>query len=169
MFYLRHPVRYLRLLERRANKAFSHLVHGNFTKADARSPYQQSRKFDGWWRFKDKRFPKNLWFIAGVLAVVAAGGGRLFIANPSGRLSHLALVTATLSMMAAGAFLISATFEANGPEKHLFLFNVLFDLSTALGLVLLVSAVLGTRTPRNSGVRRFAPPLRSSAGRLSGD
>lgn len=141
-FYARHPVRYWELLERRATKTFKYLTYGSYTQAESRWPWEQSSKFSIWWKFKEQHYPKNLWFVFGILAVGVIFGVHRYFREADHWQSHLGLVTATLSVMAGGSFLIAATFEANGPEKHLFLFNVLFDFVTVLILLLLYFSVL---------------------------
>ena len=145
MFYARHPQRYLELLERRAQKAFSHLGFGNYCEAESRQPWEQSSKFNLWWQFKERHYPKHLWFIAGILASGLLIGGGCRVKSRTAWIAHLGLVNMTLAVMAAGAFLIAATFEANGPEKHLFLFNVLFDEVSALSVFLLGLSWWGRR------------------------
>ena len=134
-FYARHPVRYWNMLERRAGMAFSHLPIGCYTQEDYPDGWELSAKFSYWWRFKYCRFPKRLWFALGTLATVALWGAFNYRKAPAPWASHAGLVAATLSAMAAAAFLVATTFEANGTEKHLFLFNVLFDLAVAFALL----------------------------------
>jgi len=135
LFYARHPKRYWQLLERRAAKAFQHIPYGSFTEEASRSPWEQSSKFNIWWHFKQKHFPKYLWFIFGTLAISALFGAYNYLKGPGKWRSHLGLVCTTLSIMTVCAYLIASTFEANGPEKHLFLFNILFDLVIAFSLL----------------------------------
>lgn len=137
LFYIKNPDRYLNLLERRATKTFSHINYGNYVVVESREPYEQSTKFDVWWRFKQEHYPKQLWFVLGIPALGMFMGTWCFAKSRCWWVAHLGLITVTLAVMAICAFLIASTFEANGPEKHLFIFNVLFDLVTALGILLL--------------------------------
>ena len=140
LFYARHPVRYWQMLERRAGLAFSHLPLGCYTEADYPNGWELSAKFSYWWRFKYCHFPKRLWFVLGTLAAAALWGAYNHSKAPAPWAAHAGLVAATLAAMAAGAFLVATTFEANGTEKHLFLFNVLFDLAVAFALLPLLAA-----------------------------
>lgn len=136
LFYARHPNRYLKLMERRAAKAFQHIGYGSYTEVESKCPWEQSSKFNMGWHFKATYYPKHLWFILSVLVIGALCGAYNYFKTLDRWQSHIGLVTATLSIMAFGAYVIAATYEANGPEKHLFLFNVLFDLVTVFSLLL---------------------------------
>ena len=139
LFWAKHPIRFYELLERRAAKAFAHFPYGNYTRADAHGPMAQSAKFNVLWQFKTHYYPKRLWFIMGLLTGGLLIGAWCHVQRITPWQAHVGLITATLAVMAACAFLVAAAFEANGPEKHLFLFNVIFDLVTAFS-VLLISA-----------------------------
>ena len=128
LFYANHPKRYWELLERRAAQTFQSLPYGSYTQDESRWPWEQSAKFNMWWRFKAKHYPKQLWFIVGTLGTALLLGADKYLRNGSRWQSHMGLMTATLSVMAAGAFLVASTFEAEGMEKNFFIFNVLFDL-----------------------------------------
>ena len=138
LFYARHPLRYLDLLERRAGKAFQHIPYGSYTEENSHSPLEQSSKFNYWWRFKAKYFPRHLWFIFGTLTLASIFGIYNYFRAPRQFQSHIGLISTTLSFMAATAFIIASTFEANGPEKHLFMFNVLFDYVVAFSFLSLI-------------------------------
>ena len=136
LFYANHPKRYWNLLKRRAAQTFQSIPYGSYTRTESRWPWEQSAKFTVWWRFKADYYPKKLWFIFGTLAVSAFLGVYNYFTAHAHRQSHTGLVTATLSAMAACAFFIAATFEAEGMEKNFFLFNVLFDLVTVFSISL---------------------------------
>ena len=130
LFYAKHPKRYWELLNRRAAETFQSLPYGSYTQNESHWPWEQSAKFSMWWDFKAKHYPKQLWFIGGILGTAFLLGAHKYIRSGSPWQSHMGLITATLAVMAAGAFIVASTFEAEGMEKNFFIFNILFDFAT---------------------------------------
>ncbi|MCP4573548.1 MAG: hypothetical protein GY838_14415 [bacterium] len=139
-FHLRHPDRFLALAAAGARDCFrweegilasrTEVVEGP---AGARAP-----SITGWGNFERNLFPGSLWFL-GTVFVLATGavvwGWRYYAAHSDGRrLFTTAGVLVALSLVAYVAAV--AAEEPTGTFKHLFVFQVIFDvgLIALLGL-----------------------------------
>lgn len=151
-FYISNPNRYIQLIERRSKKAFSHIPFGNYSKHDSTEPGQQSSKFNVWWAIKNQFYPKLIWFVLGIPFIGIIIGGYFFINGREEIHAKSGLILSMLSFMAILTFLVSSTFEANGPEKHLFLFNVIFDLITLLILFLFITRLTRSSIPSEASL-----------------
>ena len=127
VFYAKRPGRWWSMASRRMKEAFSWTPYGNFE-----LPLRgESEAFDEFSNFKKRHYPRSLpfWIAAAVLyagaliAKVRLGGER----NP-------ALLSGMLVVGCILQFLAVVTFEANGTEKHFFIFNVLVDLVLVLAI-----------------------------------
>jgi len=116
-YYLRHPRTDLRMA--REALSFSNDVPnlGNYTKDSGAPCFTRTQAFTEYDRFR-MRFA-SLWFLSPLLAANVAAA-IIWRNRPASLL-------ATLGIMAAGAFIIAACYD-NDPRKHLFTFNLLFDV-----------------------------------------
>lgn len=129
-FYATHPDRFLDLLQRAAESAFtlrsSHL--GNFEKASTLPPRSQSDVFSLWSSFKRDFFPGSIWLLLGFFI---ANVGSIVIKLGPNRTDFdrsVAGVHALLVAMATMQFFIAVIGEGEIElAKHLFLFHALLD------------------------------------------
>jgi hypothetical protein len=147
-FYLRHPTRWWKMARRRARETHRYLELGNFEQPLS----GLSRGFDDWSELKRRRYPRHLgWWIA-----VAVAYGALLVWRGSrrdetreqrnGALLHGALLFGLILQ-----FVAVVTFEANGTEKHFFIFNVLADLLLLFAVLDLASLPSWLRARRHNG------------------
>ncbi|TFE24162.1 hypothetical protein [Cohnella luojiensis] len=143
MYYLRHPSRFMQKLDRAAaNSMFIRPYYlGNYDQSAGKSPGAISYKFSGWSQWKDKYMPKSAgWYIGFILAYYAVLG-TLWRRSSSRRLR---LVAETLAIVAlAGVFSCIVPLIGDGEAdlgKHLFMFNVCFDMMV---ISVLTGAVYG--------------------------
>ncbi|MBV8757913.1 MAG: hypothetical protein JO257_11575 [Deltaproteobacteria bacterium] len=139
-FYAKRPLRWWRMAARRLHEAFTHLPLGNFEVAQTgngeTNAYEQSR-FDVFSAWKDRHYPRVLWFwivMIALYAVALVAKVRLGTSNDR----SLAIINAMLVIGCILEFIAVVTFEANGTEKHFFIFNVLVDFVILLGVFELV-------------------------------
>lgn len=136
-FYLTHPARLLAKLKLTAHDGYNlRLNLGNFEKASGLPARAESHRWSLWSDFKQKHWPKSLWFFVGycVLLLVAILNGYRRT-SPAGRTPREFCLMLWLMMLTAFITPILGDGESD-LMKHLFLFNALFDLS-----VLLLSAL----------------------------
>lgn len=151
-FYAKRPGRWWDLAKRRMTQAFSNTTYGNF-EAPLRG---SSEAFDEWSNWKYRYYPRSLWFW--ILAAAAYAG--LLFANWRKRRDRDRVVFDAMWIVGAVLqFVAVATFEANGTEKHFFIFNVLVDLLIVMA-ILDVSAA--TMRWRSGGGRRRARVIREA-------
>jgi hypothetical protein len=149
-FYLHHPLRWWSMSGRRLHQAFTRTPYGNFELPRT----GESTAFDGFSSWKNRHYPRSMWFwisaIAGYLAIL---GVRWRLGGRHDRTS--ALIQAMLLVGCILEFVAIVTFEANGTEKHFFVFNVLVDLVIAMAIIE-VDAVIALWRARRAAVS--APP-----------
>jgi hypothetical protein len=116
-YYLRHPRIDLRMAQEALSLSNDVPYLGNYTKDSGAPCFTRTQAFTEYDRFR-MRFA-SLWFLFPLLAANVAAAV-IWRNRPAGLL-------ATLGIMAAGAFIIAACYD-NDPRKHLFTFNLLFDV-----------------------------------------
>jgi hypothetical protein len=139
LFYLSHPGRLAGVAQRAAQSAFSQRPPylGNFEKSCGLGPRAQSHAFQLWSRLRESAAPRSLWFVAVFFAGSASAALAVFLKTSSRQLKavmvlQLALVAMAIEQLLA-AEAVCGQYELT---KHLFLFNLLFDLCLCADLVL---------------------------------
>jgi hypothetical protein len=131
-FYLRHPARLMRALDRNARIALLLRPEGmsNFERETGREPNTQSHDFEVWSFLHAKVYPRRITWLATVLAgyLAALVVVRRKRADQSGRL-EVDLVTLTLAMAVIGFGVVAMAMGIMDPDKQMFLVNVLTDAS----------------------------------------
>ena len=116
-FYLRHPLMDLRMAQQALTFSNDVLYLGNYPKETGAPCVTRTRAFTEYDRFRMQL--ASVWFL---FPLLAANVAVVFIWQ-----NRMASLLATLGIMAAGAFLLGA-FVDSDPQKHLFTFNLLFDV-----------------------------------------
>ena len=129
-FYAKRPVRWWELATRCMHEAFTRAPLGNFELDGGRG---ESQAFDVFSTWKTKHYPRSLVF----WIVLLIGYGAILVAkwrlgDRSDRVR--AVVNAMLLAGCILQFIAVVTFEANGTEKHFFIFNVLVDVVIVLSV-----------------------------------
>jgi len=159
-FYLRHPDR-LWVLIRKGAESTSLMRFpgylGNFEKSAGYEPGAQTRIFSFWSDFKERFFPKSLFFllISCVLYPTSLFFIRVTLRSTRGKLFLDWLLLLTLMFVCQ--FLTSIL--AGGEQdlvKHLFLFNTLIDLSILSVFVALVWGFIRLRKGKLAGTIELA-------------
>ncbi|MBB6638258.1 hypothetical protein [Cohnella thailandensis] len=131
MFYLKHPGRLLEKMKKAALAGTSIRPYylGNYDKTDGKPKGALSYRFSAWSEFKHQRMPKSLgWFAivySGYMLVIGAGWLRSRSRSAKFAFETLAVVAA------CGIFAFVIPLIGDGEAdlgKHLFLFNVCFDM-----------------------------------------
>jgi hypothetical protein len=128
-FYAKRPQRWWKVVKRRLPQAFTRTPYGNFEAPRS----GESQAFDAFSAWKHRSFPRTPGFWLAMIALYAAvlvAKWRLGDARDRSR----ALVSAMLVAGCVLQFVAVITFEANGTEKHFFVFNVLVDLVLVLAI-----------------------------------
>lgn len=151
IFYAKRPGRWWSMASRRMHETFTHLPLGNFEIVQSASgetnAYEQST-FDVFSAWKDRHYPRVLWLWI-VMIVLYAGALVAKLRLGTKQDATLAVVNAMLVVGCILQFIAVVTFEANGTEKHFFIFNALVDF-------VLVLAVFGLATVARMIRRRRA-------------
>jgi len=130
LFYAHHPYRWWKVARRRLHEAFTRTPYGNFEPPLV----AESQAFDGFSTWKTDHYPRSLWFwIVAILAYGAALVAKWRLGTAEDRTRSLASAMWVVGCILE--FVAIVTFEANGTEKHFFIFNVLVDLVLVTSLV----------------------------------
>nr|WP_239618959.1 hypothetical protein [Cohnella mopanensis] len=131
MYYLRHPSRFMQKLDRAAENAMYIRPYylGNYDQSADKRPKEISYSFSAWSQWKDKQMPNSAGVYIGLIFAYYVALGVLWWRNRSRRLR---LVAETLAVIAlAGVFSCVVPLIGDGEAdlgKHLFMFNVCFDM-----------------------------------------
>jgi len=126
-FYVRHPRRWWDLVERNSAFVFKYIPYGNFACETGKPAYSIDHRFDPLSQLElthAPRSPASLLAVAAAIALVWGLRARRGTADSRRR----ALLVCALLAGCAAELIATVTFEANGPEKHLFIFNVVAHL-----------------------------------------
>lgn len=143
-FYAHHPLRWWAVAKRRLHEAFTRTPYGNFE----RPLSGESKAFAGFSDWKTKHYSRWLWFW---LIAICAYGALLFCRWRTGDRDARASTICNAMWVVACIleFIAVVTFEANGTEKHFFIFNVLVDLVLLLAIAEVEALVSAARSKRS--------------------
>lgn len=149
-FYLKHPVRYMAKLEKTANNAFTIRQEGfgNYEKSENVKPGQMAYSFSLWSSLKKSVLPNSLLFVVlfyvfffGILIMqhikTKEASGKTYIE-----------VFMLIGVIGITQFLVPVLGDGEADlSKHLFLFNVSFDMMLVISLTWLadISLKLGRK------------------------
>jgi hypothetical protein len=132
MFYARHSDRFLSLLERRMGMTFDYIPYGSFELP----MIGVSHAFELWSEWKRVHYSRSLGFwVVGASAYLVLLGIKWRYVDANHAQRDRTLINSLLLSSCALQFLVVSMFEANGPKKHFFIFNVLVDLVCLLGVI----------------------------------
>jgi hypothetical protein len=140
-YYLRHPTRFIQKLERAADNAMFIRPYylGNYDQSVGKPPGTIAYKFSGWSQWKVQHMTRTLGGYLGFYVLYLAALSMLWRRTPSQRLR---LVAETMAVVAlASIFACAIPLIGDGEAdlgKHLFMFNVCFDMmiiSVGMGVV----------------------------------
>lgn len=162
-FYLKHPSRLITVLDRNAKSALLlRPLLGNFEKSTGMPPLTQAGANSTWSTWKADYFPKSIAAIA--LWMGIAGASAVWIRRRQTLVSNRVLIDLYLGLLviAASQFaLVSITQSIIDPVKHMFLFNLVFDICLGGALVwaaaALVPVLARNRTATASPVPMASP------------
>jgi len=142
-YYARHPSRFMQKLDRAAENAMHIRPYylGNYDLSAGKPPGALTYTFSGWSRFKAEAMPRRAVAYFGLFAVYLSALAIAWLRSPPGRKR---LTAETMSIVALAAMFSCAVPLIGDGEadlaKHLFMFNVCFDL---MAISVIVSAVYG--------------------------
>lgn len=156
LFYLKHPSRLISKMEFAANNSMSIRPYylGSYLKQENKARGALTFRFSGWSEFKNTHVPKSLLFItlfyAAYYAVAAFEYFRRRDRNSRIRTELMMLI----GLAGIIAFLMPVIGDGQADiGKHLFLFNVIFDMMLVVSVVWLVYQLANLRMFRSGAVR----------------
>ncbi|MFD0590135.1 hypothetical protein ACFQZE_19310 [Paenibacillus sp. GCM10027627] len=147
-YYAAHPGRLLDKLEYAANYSMEIRPYylGSYEKSEGKPPRALSFQFSGWSEFKRHVIPNELWFVAGFFVLFFAGAVYEWARADAERKRAAAELFALLGLTGVFSFMIPVLGDGVADlSKHLFLFNVVFDMmavTSAVWLLFKASALL---------------------------
>jgi len=161
-FYFQHPERFLEIGSRVAESTFVHRDpdYGNYTRAAGKPPRTLSRSVFGWSELEKRLFPRSLGFVGSFLAVFlftsfweTSRAGLARRGNPA------AVFCLVVAMMTISQFAIVAAFEGTvDVVKHLYMFQLLFDVCLIATVVWLLGGLGTLLRYRSQGIPSAAEP-----------
>ncbi|SFE01155.1 hypothetical protein SAMN05216378_1968 [Paenibacillus catalpae] len=152
LYYVKHPGRFKQKLERAAENGMSirPLYLGSYEK-EAGKPYGAvSYTYSAWSTFKLKHMPNNLGFVAAFAAVYLIILGVEYVRRGSVR--QRLYLEALLVLALAGIFGFAVPLVGDGEAdlgKHLFLFNVCFDMMMVVSVLYVVHRIARLISAKN--------------------
>lgn len=166
-FYLTHPLRLLPGLELTANAMAMRPTNlGNFLPSAGMPKLALSFRFDLWSGFIEPAFPRSFWVL---LVIFVAYLGALIVAYRAAASTRGKTLVALCGLIGAWALmeflLVYIGDGSSGLVKHLFLFDALFDVMLAIGVMWLVSQAIALGAHRST-VAQHAMRLRQMTANL---
>jgi len=137
-YYISNPDKLYLALEVSADHSFNFRPgYGNFEKSSGMPSKSRSQSFDDWSNIKNQFFPKNLWFIFGFLLLYMM----MVIYEWRRAKNKLPVEVMMLLPIITGMALVTPFIGVGMTEigKHMFLFNVLFDICLIIAVFWLLS------------------------------
>ncbi|MGN7380898.1 Uncharacterised protein [Chlamydia abortus] len=141
LFYLKHPVRYWEKLKITATQAFaikpSYL--GNYELSEHKAPGALSHTYTLWSKFKEHLLPNQLWFLIAFYGAFILVWVKSYLETkrPAARMYMELLMT--IALIGVIQFIVPVIGDGEADlAKHLFLFNVCFDMLFVSGVVWVV-------------------------------
>ncbi|MEW9699897.1 hypothetical protein [Paenibacillus sp. SI8] len=141
LFYLSHPSRYWDKLSVTAKHAMTiHIDYlGNHEKAAGFEPGTGSNSFNLWSELKDKVLPHSIWFLIVFWVLYYTVLLALYTGEPARNQRAAYEIFMSVGVIAGVAFLVPLIGDGEADmEKHLFLFNVCFDIMFTVSLVWII-------------------------------
>ncbi|MGD0199608.1 MAG: hypothetical protein ABSD27_02540 [Bryobacteraceae bacterium] len=138
-FYLGHPSRLAGVAQRAAQAAFSLRPSylGNFEKSRGLAPRAQSQTFQLWSKLRESAAPRSAWFVGAFFMGNAMAALAVYVKTGSRHLRAVIVLHLVVVLMAIEQLLVTeAACGQYELVKHLFLFNLLFDLCVCADVVL---------------------------------
>ncbi|GAA4838245.1 membrane protein [Paenibacillus vulneris] len=152
LFYLQHTSRFIDKLEFAANNSMSIRPYylGNYLKQENKPPGALDYRFSSWSQFKNTHMPNSLLFIALFYAAYYA----VAIYEYLRRKNRIARIRTELMMLIGFVGIIGFMVPVVGDGmadigKHLFLFNVCFDMMLVASVTWLVYRLINLRAFRS--------------------
>lgn len=151
MYYLRHPSRFIQKLER----ASDHAVYvrpyylGNYDKTEGKPGGQLSYAYSGWSEWKAKHLPRSFGSFAGFIGLYLAALGLWRFRTISLRQKLMAETLAAVAVIGVFAACIPLVGDGEADlSKHLFMFNVSFDMMVVSAVTALAFFLVKLTAPR---------------------
>lgn len=146
LYYVKHPDRFIQKLKRAAQNGMSirPLYLGSYEKGAGKPYGAVSYTYSGWSTFKQKHMPNNLGFVAVFAAVYLVILGAEYVRRRRSVQQRL-YMEVLLVLALAGMFGFAVPLVGDGEAdlgKHLFLFNVCFDMMITVSVLYVVQRVL---------------------------
>ncbi|MFD0697865.1 hypothetical protein ACFQZT_27710 [Paenibacillus sp. GCM10027628] len=144
-FYLTHPSRYWDKLQVTAQHAMTiHIDYlGNREKAAGFEPGALYNSFNLWSKLKSEALPHSIWFLLGFWLLYYVILLALYTGEPSRHRRTAYEAFMSVGVIGAIAFLVPLIGDGEADmEKHLFLFNVCFDVMFTASLVWVIHQVV---------------------------
>jgi hypothetical protein len=141
LFYLKHPVRLYQLCARCSKHCFSNRLRrfGYYEATTGKPP--RAQPFGIWSIVRERAFPRSVFFLG---LFFASGIGALFLARESSaKLRYIHLLYALFVFVAVLQFFIAVVVGGGRADlqKHLFMFNLAFDVCIILLVLGAVTAL----------------------------
>ncbi|MBB3108754.1 hypothetical protein FHS18_000782 [Paenibacillus phyllosphaerae] len=131
LFYLKHPGRLIDKMEYAAENGMTIRPYylGNYEKEAGKPPGAVTSVYSVWSEFKLHQLPNKLWFIALVYLLYYAAAAYEYLRRPQVRSRRAVELFMLIGLVGIFSFLIPILGDGQADmAKHLFLFNVCFDM-----------------------------------------
>ncbi len=131
LFYLKHPARLIDNMEYAATNSMDIRPYylGNYEKSEGKAPGALTYAYSGWSQFKRELVPDTLWFLAVFYFIYYAGVCWEYFRTRKVRERIAGELLMLLGLIGLFSFLVPILGDGRADiGKHLFLFNVSFDM-----------------------------------------
>ncbi|UVI28902.1 glycan biosynthesis hexose transferase WsfD [Paenibacillus spongiae] len=151
LFYLKHPGRLIDKMEYAASNGMSIRPYylGNYEKAEGKPSGTLSMTYSTWSEFKNKYLPRSLLFIVIFYVLYFAAALFEYMRRPSVRERIAIELFMLIGLVGIFAFLVPILGDGQADMgKHLFLFNVSFDMMLVTAVVWVVYQLASLKRSR---------------------
>lgn len=146
-FYLGHPKSFFKMINFSVVNGYTikNKVIGNYEKIEGRTPAEQTKFFTLWSTFKDKYMPHNFFFTIVLMSIYFGFSVKRYVnASKKGHKERMLIeeVFAYIFLVGVAQLFVSVIGAGDGDlGKHVFMFNVTFDIMLIYSLALIIKSV----------------------------
>ena len=156
VYYLKNPSRFVQKLERAAENGMTIRPYylGSYDQSEGKKRGAIAYTYSGWSEFKRNVLPNELWFIAALYLLYFAGILYEYSRRKETRHRARTYIFAAVGLIGIFGFTIPLLGDGEADlGKHLFLFNVCFDMMIAIGVVYTAWKLLSFKEPFRKKVK----------------
>jgi len=146
LYYMKNPLRFVQKLERGAENGMTIRPYylGSYDQSAGKPYGAVAFTYSGWSEFKRHSLPNALWFVTLIYVLYFAGAIYEYVRHREAGSRIRALIFGSIGLIGLFGFAVPLLGDGEADlGKHLFLFNVCFDMMLVIGVLYIAGKLIG--------------------------